>query len=101
MASFACCFLMIGFSRTGAILSAILLGAFVPQGHVLAWMIRWLVMAMLFIVFLQTRYSRSALSRRHLALFGANVLMGFMAWTIGWFIGGRDVALAGFFCGIA
>lgn len=52
-------FNVIGFARTAAILSAILLGALTPQAQVLAWAIRWLVMAMLFIVFLQTRLSRA------------------------------------------
>jgi len=50
---------MIGFARTGAILAAIVLGALLPQAHALAWLIRWLVMTMLFLVFLQTRLSHS------------------------------------------
>ena len=93
-------FTMVGFARTGALLSAIALGALIPQGHVLAPGIRWLVMAMLFLVFLQTRLSRSALSARHLALLGANIALGFVGFGLGWWIGGRDVALGGFFCGI-
>ncbi|MBL9189428.1 MAG: hypothetical protein JNK23_18240 [Opitutaceae bacterium] len=91
---------MIGFSRTAAILSALTLGALVPQAHAAAWVIRWLVMAMLFLVFLQTRLSREALSRTHVALLAANIAVGFAAWGAGWLVGGRDVALAGFFCGI-
>jgi bile acid:Na+ symporter, BASS family len=89
-----------GFARTAAILSAITLGALIPQAHVLAAGIRWLVMAMLFLVFLQTRLTRAALSRSHLLLLAANVAMGFAGWGAGWLLGGRDVALAGFFCGI-
>ncbi|MDP3070565.1 MAG: hypothetical protein Q8N18_09765 [Opitutaceae bacterium] len=91
---------MIGFSRTAAILSALTLGALVPQAHALAWVIRWLVMAMLFLVFLQTRFTRTTLSRTHVALLSANVAVGFAAWGVGWLLGDRDVALAGFFCGI-
>lgn len=91
---------MTGFLRTAAILSAIALGAAVPQAHVLAWLIRWLVMAMLFLVFLQTRLSRSALTRSHLVLLLANLAFGFAGWGAGWLLGGRDVALAMFFCGI-
>ena len=53
---------MIGFARTGAILLAITLGALLPQAHVLAGAIRWLIMVMLFLVFLQTRLSGSALN---------------------------------------
>ncbi len=88
------------FSRTAAILLAITLGALVPQGHVLAWAIRWLIIAMLFIVFLQTRASRSALHRSHIVLLVMNIVLGFAGWGLGWLIGGRDIALAAFFAGI-
>lgn len=91
---------MIGFARTAAILSAIILGALLPQAHILAGAIRWLVIAMLFLVFLQTRLARSTLQRRHIALLAANLVLGFAAWGGGWLLGGRDIALAGFFCGI-
>ena len=91
---------MIGLNRTAAILAAIILGALVPQAHVLSPAIRWLVMAMLFLVFLQSRLSRSTLSHRHFALLLTNVALGFAGWGAGWIVGGRDVALAAFFCGI-
>lgn len=76
------------------------LGALLPQAHGFAWMIRWLVMAMLFIVFLQVRLSTQAMHRSHLVLVGANLGLGLAAWVLGWFIGGRDIALAAFFAGI-
>lgn len=91
---------MTGFARTAAILSAIILGAVIPQAHVLSGAIRWLIMAMLFLVFLQTRLTRSALGRRHIVLLAANIALGFAGWGVGWLIGGRDIALAAFFCGI-
>jgi BASS family bile acid:Na+ symporter len=91
---------MQGIARTLAILSAIILGALVPQAHLLAPAIRWLIMTMLFIVFLQTRLSRSALSRSHLVLLAANIGLGFAAYGLGWLIGGREVALSAFFAGI-
>ena len=91
---------MIGFSRTAAILFAITLGAFLPQAHVWSGMIRWLVISMLFLVFLQARLSRSTLNQRHFVLLGANVALGFAGWLVGWLIGGREIALAAFFCGI-
>lgn len=91
---------MTGFARTFAILFAITLGGLIPQAHVLAPAIRWLVMAMLFLVFLQTRFSRSALHRSHLVLFATNIALGFGAWALGWLVGDREIALAGFFCGI-
>lgn len=92
---------MTGFARTFSILAAITLGALIPHAHVLAGAIRWMVVAMLFIVFLQTRLSFSTLTRQHLILFAANILLGFGAWALGWAVGGREVALAAYFCGIA
>ena len=76
------------------------LGALVPQAHVLSGGIRWLIMAMLFLVFLQTRFTRSALSGSHFRLLAANIALAFAGWGAGWAIGGRDIALAAFFCGI-
>jgi bile acid:Na+ symporter, BASS family len=89
-----------GIVRTAAILLAITLGALLPQAHIFSWAIRWLVMAMLFIVFLQVRLSREALHRSHIVLLAANILLGFVAWGVGGLVGGRDVALASFFAGI-
>jgi BASS family bile acid:Na+ symporter len=89
-----------GFSRTIAILSAIVLGALLPQAHVLAWLIRWLVIGMLFSVFLQTRLSRDALHRSHGWLLAANFGLAFAGWGVGALVGGHDVALAAFFCAI-
>lgn len=88
------------FTRTGAILTALVLGTLVPQAHAGAVAIRWLVMAMLFIVFLQTRLSRTSVHRSHGFLLLANFAMGFLGWAVGWILGGRDVALAAFFAGI-
>lgn len=89
-----------GLTRTAAILLAITIGALLPQAHGLSGAIRWLVMAMLFIVFLEVRVSRQALHPTHAWLLLANVVMGFAAWGLGWAIGGREVALAAFFAGI-
>jgi BASS family bile acid:Na+ symporter len=90
-----------GFGRTAAILIAMVTGALLPQAHALAWTIRWLVMAMLFIVFLGTRPARAAFRRSHGVLLLANLGIGFAGWGLGWLVGGRDVALAAFFAGIA
>lgn len=93
-------FVLPGLARTFAILLAIALGAALPQAHVLAGAIRWLVVAMLFLVFLQTRVARGAFHRSHLVLLGANIALGYGAWGLGWLVGGREVALAAFFVGI-
>ena len=89
-----------GLSRTAAILAAIVLGALLPQAHTAAWLIRWLVIGMLFVVFLQTRFSRESLHRSHVFLLAANLAIAAAAWGVGFLVGGRDVALAAFFCGI-
>lgn len=91
---------MTGLSRTAALIAGITLGIFVPQAHVLSWTIRWLIMAMLFLVFLQTQLTREAVHRTHFWLLLANLGLGFAAWFAGGVVGGRDVALAAFFAGI-
>lgn len=89
-----------GPARTLSIVVAIVAGSLLPQLDALTGAVRWFVMAMLFLVFLQTRWSRSALHRSHVWLLLANLALGFAAWGLGWLVGGRDVALAGFFTGI-
>ena len=89
-----------GLLRTVALVSSMVMGALVPQAHGGAWAIRWLVVAMLFLVFLQTRLSRGSLRASHAVLVVTNVAMGFAAWGLGWLVGGREVALAAFFAGI-
>ena len=89
-----------GFLRTVALVLGMGLGALVPQAYAAAGAIRWLVMGMLFMVFLETRLSRESLRRSHVTLLAANVAMGFAALGLGGLVGGRDVALAAFFAGI-
>jgi BASS family bile acid:Na+ symporter len=90
-----------GFARTAAILTAFVLGALIPQAHDAAGAIRWLIMGMLFLVFLGTTWTRLSLHRSHTYLLTINFGMAFVGLGLGWIIGGRDVALAGFFAGIA
>jgi BASS family bile acid:Na+ symporter len=90
-----------GFARTAAILVAFLLGALIPQAHAAAEAIRWLIMGMLFLVFLGTTWTHLSLHRSHVYLLTINFLMAFVGLGLGWALGGRDVALAGFFAGIA
>jgi BASS family bile acid:Na+ symporter len=89
-----------GFARTAAILSAIILGALVPQAHVFASAIRWLVMMMCSSFSCKPSCRATILHSSHIALLVANIALGFAAWGAGWLIGGRDIALAAFFCGI-
>ena len=90
-----------GLLRTVALVAGMLLGALLPQAYLAAGAIRWLIMGMLFLVFLQTSLSRQAIHRSHMVLLVANLAMGFAAWGLGWLVGGREVALAAFFAGIA
>ncbi|MDD2762611.1 MAG: hypothetical protein PHE83_01400 [Opitutaceae bacterium] len=90
-----------GLIRTLALVAGMILGVLLPQAQAAAWAIRWTVMGMLFLVFLQTRLSRQAIHRSHVILLAANVAMSFAAWGLGWLVGGREVALAAFFTGIA
>lgn len=90
-----------GLARTAAIIVAFLLGALIPQAHAFSQAIQWLIMGMLFLVFLCTTWTRQTLQRSHAWILAANLLMGFLGYALGHFVGGRDVALAGFFAGIA
>lgn len=89
-----------GFLRTLALVGALVVGILVPQAHVAVWLVRWLIVGMLFVVFLQTRFSRQSVQRSHGLLLAANFAMGAAGWALGWAAGGRDLALAGFFAGI-
>lgn len=90
-----------GLGRTAAIIIAFILGALIPQAHVAAGAIRWIIMGMLFVVFLGTSWTNHGLRPSHALLLAANFLMAFVGFGLGWIVGGRDVALAGFFAGIA
>lgn len=92
--------LMTGLARTAALIIAMLLGVLLPQAHALSGAIRWLVMAMLLVVFLQVRLSREALHRTHALLLATNIAMGFSAWAVARFAGGDNLGLAAFFAAI-
>lgn len=89
-----------GFLRTLALLAALAGGVLVPQAHMGLPAVRWIIMGMLFLVFLQTQFSRQSVRRIHVGLLIANFVMGGLGYAAGWWLGGRDVALAGFFAGI-
>lgn len=88
------------FNRTAAILFAFTAGAFVPQAHVAAFMVKYLIMTMLFVVFLGLSFNRDSLRGSHLVIFGANLALGFASLGVGHLAGDRDLALALFFAGI-
>ena len=78
-----------GLLRTVALVAGMALGALLPQAAGAAGAI------------LQTRLSRQAIHRSHVLLLLANLVLAFAAWGLGWVVGGREVALAAFFAGIA
>jgi BASS family bile acid:Na+ symporter len=88
------------FNRTSALVLAFALGALLPQAHAAVGLVRWFIMTMLFVVFLETRFAKSSLQRSHAYLLAANVLMGFAGLGLGAALFGRDVALSLFFTGI-
>lgn len=89
-----------GLARTFTLVAAMAAGVLLPQLHVAAGLIPWLIVAMLFLVFLQTRLSGDWVRGSHGVLLAANVLMGFVGFAVGSCVGGRNVALACFFAGI-
>jgi bile acid:Na+ symporter, BASS family len=89
-----------GFLRTLALLVALVGGVLLPQAHVALPAVRWIIMGMLFLVFLQLRFSKAALKQSHFSLFAANLAIGALGFAGGWALGGRNVALAGFFAGV-
>ena len=93
--------MILGLSRTAAIVLALLLGALVPAADAWSGALRWLVMIMLFPVFLEFTWSRAALQRSHGLLLLANILTAFAGWALGRLLGGPEVGLAGFFAGLS
>ncbi len=93
--------MILGINRTSAILLALLLGALLPAVHAWAGAMPWLVMVMLFPVFLEFNGSQANLQPSHGWLLLANIGMALAGWAVGGLIGGREVALAGFFCGLS
>ncbi len=90
-----------GTIRTIAIILALGVGAACPWASAASLLIPWTVAFMLFVVFLGTPLSAARVRHIHPRLLLANVLIAAAAYGGGWLLGGRDVALAGFFAGIA
>lgn len=89
-----------GFLRTFALLLALGGGVLVPQASAALPAVRWIIMGMLFLVFLQTRFSRESVQRSHALLLAANFAIGALGYFAGAACGDHNVALAGFFAGI-
>lgn len=87
--------------RTGLLLIATLLGILIPRGGELIFLVRYLLVFMLFIVFLQVNMTRMKPEKSHWKIFCANVLIGIFSWlSVLLFSGDKTLALASFFTGI-
>ena len=86
--------------RTAGMLAAFGLGFLCPWAAALNWLIRWLIVAMMFFVFLQVRVSWRALRPAHLLILLANAAIGVGSWLLLKPFAGNELAQAAFFTGI-
>ena len=86
--------------RTIAMIAAFVLGFLCPWASTLSWMIRWMIVAMMFFVFLQMKFSLRAFRLAHLKILLANVVIGVGAWMLLRPFCGDVLAQAAFFTGI-
>ncbi len=87
--------------RTAGMLAAFVCGYFCPWASSWSWMIRWVIVIMMFLVFLQVRVSWHALQWSHLKILLVNVAIGVGAWLLILPFGYSELAQAAFFTGIA
>lgn len=77
------------------------LGVFFPQAAELNFLIRYLLMAMLFMVFLKLNVKELKIRRSHWVLFAVNLAIGTGAYLLTlWLTGNKTLAQAAFFTGI-
>jgi len=77
------------------------LGALCPMAHGLNFLIRWMLIAMLFMVFLRLRIDDLRPRRSHFRLLAANAAIGCVAYGVLWLFGADAVlARSAFFTGI-
>ena len=78
----------------------LVLGMLIPQGACLGFLIDPLLMAMLFMVYLQLDVRELKPRAAHWTILGVNILIGVAAYLVFRLTGNRDLALAAFFVGI-
>lgn len=86
--------------RNLALFGAFIVGYFCPWASHLNWMIRWLIVGMMFMVMLQVRFSMRSIKWNHLYILLANVAVGMGGWGIFMLFGQRELAEVAFFTGI-
>ena len=86
--------------RPGLILLAFAAGYLVPQAASYTFLIRYFLMIMLFIIFLQVKVQGMRPRKNHWRILTANIAVGVIAWLLASLSGSRDLAHAAFFTGI-
>lgn len=88
------------FTRSVAILVSFIAGYAFPELNVLNGLIRWLIIAMLFITFLGLKARRMKLERRHYVIAVLNLVVGLGAFWVLELAGMHGLSQAAFFAGI-
>lgn len=86
--------------RNIALFGAFIIGYFCPWASSLNWLIRWLIVGMMFMVMLQVRLSALSLKREHIYIFLANIMIGVGGWWIFKLLGQKELSEVAFFTGI-
>ncbi len=91
------------FLRPAMIFIPLAAGFMMPAASSLVWSVRWVLVCMLYMVCLRLRVRELKISRTHLLILGANILLGVVPYLVlHFFCGGKyeQLALAAFFVGI-
>lgn len=86
--------------RTLSIILAFVCGFFLPALNEFSWMIRWLIILMLFITFLGVRLTKLKPTGKHWLLIAINIAVGLGAYGVLHVMGHEELAIAAFFVGI-
>ena len=86
--------------RPVMILVAFAAGYLIPQAASFTFLIRYFLMIMLFIIFLQVKVQGMRPRKNHWRILIANIAVGVIAWLLASLSGSRDLAHAAFFTGI-
>ncbi len=86
--------------RNLTLLAAFVAGYFCPWAACMSWLIRWLIVAMMFLVMLQIRFAWNSIRRTHFYILFANLAIGIGGWYIFKQLGNDTLAEVAFFTGI-
>ncbi len=83
------------------LLSAAFIGGFFsPWAAHFSWLIRYIIIVLMFFSMLQMRFHRNAIRKEHWKIFAANLLIGLGGWGLFRLAGQPELAAAAFFTGI-